>query len=115
MLVEVKTKAGVKPVDLLTMRRWRTGALAVDNSGELPTAATFDHMPTALPVDHKLHRLRRPVPLQKIANQTRPYRCGVRLAQTGLSTFIADSWGMIESVTQGSCTGCSPSMECALA
>ncbi|MBP8285630.1 MAG: hypothetical protein KAX57_02190 [Rhodoferax sp.] len=106
MLVEVKTKAGVKPVDLLTMRRWRTGALAVDNSGELPTA---------LPVDHKLHRLRRPVPLQKIANQTRPYRCGVRLAQTGLSTFIADSWGMIESVTQGSCTGCSPSMECALA
>ena len=38
------------------MRRWRTGALAVDNSGELPTA---------LPFDHKLHRLRLPVQLQK--------------------------------------------------
>lgn len=28
------------------MRRWRTGALAVDNSGELPTALPFDHKST---------------------------------------------------------------------
>ncbi|RCW66163.1 hypothetical protein DES41_111121 [Pseudorhodoferax soli] len=27
--------------------RWRAPVAAVDNSFELPTAATFDHMPTA--------------------------------------------------------------------
>ncbi len=56
VLVGSQTKAGGKPVDLWTMRRWRTGVLAVDNSGELPTAHPFDH---------KLHRLRLPVQLQK--------------------------------------------------
>ena len=86
------------------MRRWRTGALAVDNSGELPTA---------LPFDHKLHRLRLPVQLQKNPTQTRPHKCGVNVAQTGQSTLIADGWGTIEPVTQGTFTGCPPSMECA--
>jgi len=37
------------------MRRWRTGTLAVDNSGELPTAHPFDH---------KLHRLLLPLKFQ---------------------------------------------------
>jgi len=82
------------------MRRWQTGALAVDNSGELPTA---------LPFDHKLHRLRLPAQLQKNQPKTARTSAGSTLLRLSQSTLIADSWGTIEPVTQGSCTGCPPS------
>jgi len=47
------------------MRRWRTGTLAVDNSGELPTAHPFDH---------KLHRLLLPLKFQIPKCKLKPTR-----------------------------------------
>jgi len=88
-------------VDLWTMRPWRTGALAVDNSGELPTAHPFAH---------KLHRL-----LQLFLKHSKyqpQVHAHARQGSNRLrrsSTPIADSWCSIACVTQATCLRCPPS------